>query len=121
MPEFVLRPPVTCVITGTAGEVTIVKVEVLFLTLTAELWVLGIELFVACSKRSSVPASYDHLATRSGAEHHFLEALASDTIRQDPESVHAHTAQSGRRGGPEFMIWLIDLSVYNFVQLNGVA
>lgn len=82
---------------------------------------LQIEFLVSCTKTVLVPAAYDHLVSRSRAEHHFLEALVSYEVRQDAKGVHAHAVDPGGLGVPELVTIFVNVISDHFVEFARVA
>ena len=68
-----------------------------------------------------MPASYYHFTTWAGAEEHFFKALTSDEVWQDTKGIHAHTGQSKGCFIPKFVVCLVDIGSYYFIQLYGVT
>lgn len=119
--EFILGPPVACIVTRAAVEVPFFKIEVGFLADSAELWMFRVELLITCSKAISMPASDDHFATWSSAKHHLFDAFFPDEVGKDAESVHAHAGKSGRSWSPKFIVGRVTVFGKNLVEFHSVA
>lgn len=109
------------VVTRAAFEVSIWEVEVLFFANSAKFWVFRVELLESSSEAVSVPAADDHLATWTSAEHHLLDTLLPDKVRQDTEGVHAHACESGSSWGPKLFSGRVNLLKENLVKFDSVS
>lgn len=111
----------TCIVTRTAIEIAVLEVEVLFLADAAEFRMLRIEFFESCTKAVFVPATNYDLVSCARTEHHLLETLVPDEVRQDSEGVHAHTVDSSSLWIPELVSLVVDAVDDDFIEFAGVA
>lgn len=82
---------------------------------------LRIEFFESCTKAVFVPATNYDLVSWPRTEHHLLETLVSNEVRQDAKGVHAHTVDSSSLWIPELVSLVIDTINDDFVEFAGVA
>lgn len=119
--QLFFTPPMRGVVTGATGEIAFLEVEIILFALSAELWMLSVELLKSNTEAISVPAANNHLSTWSRAEHHLFQALISDEVRKDAESVHAHTGESGCGRGPEVLVSRVNFIEKHFVEFDSVT